>query len=253
MKYDPFTLPLPRCACGTMIPVAAANDPAAPLEWSCSKCGLSEKAAIEKCMLGDQSAFTLLFAIHQYLLYSYVRWKLKFEDPEEAFEVVQRAMFAGWQGLQKTKLYSAHWGRRKPGQEESWEECPNRSRFRGKAQFGTWLIGIAKIVAREMRAAFQREHRLETVALGGMQPTRSATMQEPELEADYGQIQSAMEEQIIAINPAIGSLPPQQRRILRLHLAGYKHREIAVELGLAASTCRVAHRDAVRNLRKAVL
>ncbi len=251
MKAD-FILPEPHCACGTIVPQEALKGIAASRDWLYTKCGLSEKAAIEKCMLGDSAAFTLLFALYQYPMYAYVRWKLKFKDPEEAFEVLQRAMFAGWQGLQKTKPYATCCGRRKLGKTDRWEERRNRSRFRGAAQLGTWLVGIAKNVALEMRAVLKRDQFPAMMALDEIEPTRSATMQEP-LAPDYRLVESAMQEQMVAIEMAIDHLPAQQRRVLLLRLAGHKHREIAVELGLAASTCRVAHRDALHNLRKATL
>jgi RNA polymerase sigma-70 factor (ECF subfamily) len=115
----------------------------------------------------------------------------------------------------------------------AWEKL---STFRGEAAFGTWLhrLAINVILARRSSLGIQRErfedgeHSFETLA------TRPET---PELGMDF--------------EAAMTKLPNGARRIFVLHdVEGFRHEEIAQQLGIAVGTSKAQLHRARMMLRK---
>ncbi len=108
--------------------------------------------------------------------------------------------------------------------------------FRGEAAFGTWLhrLAVNVILARRTSVGTERgrfatpEHTLETI------PGRPA---ETELSMDF--------------EDAVSSLPDGAREVFVLHdVAGYKHQEIAVMLGIVPGTSKSQLHHARMALRR---
>jgi RNA polymerase sigma-70 factor, ECF subfamily len=111
--------------------------------------------------------------------------------------------------------------------------------FRGESMFSTWLHRVAvNIALTDFRSQRRRDARLlvadDVVAFD--QPAKHADL-------------------LIAIDleEAITMLPPQAKIIFTLHdIEGYKHEEIAEQLGLAVGTCKAQLHRARKLLKEAL-
>ena len=115
---------------------------------------------------------------------------------------------------------------------ERLEDC------RDPAAFGPWL---RQIVRNRARSLGRRERVRETESLDGV---RVPMTTDPAREFERTQLKERLES-------ALGSLTDVQRRVVLMHdLEGFKHREIATELGVPEGTVRSHLFLARRALRK---
>src|SRR5256884_577049 len=115
----------------------------------------------------------------------------------------------------------------------AWEKL---STFRGEAAFGTWLhrLAINVILARRSSLGVQRERFEDGDASFESLATRAET---PELGMDF--------------EAAMGKLPKGARQIFVLHdVEGFRHEEIARDLGIAVGTSKAQLHRARMMLRK---
>jgi len=95
--------------------------------------------------------------------------------------------------------------------------------FRGEAAFGTWLHRLAvNLVLNWQKAAAKGRHRFDDAADVDAKPARRAT---PEHAMD--------------LEGAIAALPPGARQVFVLHdVDGFRHEEIAAQLGVTTGTTK---------------
>jgi RNA polymerase sigma-70 factor, ECF subfamily len=108
--------------------------------------------------------------------------------------------------------------------------------FRGESAFGTWLhrLAVNVILARRTSVAADRLRLAGPEYVLEMVPSRPAT---PDLSMDFEE--------------AVGNLPDGAREVFVLHdVAGYKHHEIAVMLGIVAGTSKSQLHHARMALRR---
>lgn len=97
------------------------------------------------------------------------------------------------------------------------------STFRGEAAFGTWLhrLAVNLVLNRQKDAARQRQ-RFDDVADVDLKPGRRTT---PEHRMD--------------LEESIAALPPGARQVFVLHdVEGFRHEEIAAQLGVTTGTTK---------------
>ena len=106
--------------------------------------------------------------------------------------------------------------------------------FRGDSAFGSWLFRIAvNAVAARYRAELRR------AAWETKVPARTTQQGDPALRMD--------------LEDAIGALPPGARAVFVLHdVEGYRHEEIADQLGVAVGTSKAQLHHARRLLREMI-
>ena len=104
----------------------------------------------------------------------------------------------------------------------AWQVLPS---FRGDAAFSSWLHRVAvNVVLVYLRTERRRESRVSTVE--DLETLEQANLGNPTGEK-------------IDLERAIAQLPSQARTIFVLHdIEGFKHEEIAEQLGLATGTCK---------------
>lgn len=95
--------------------------------------------------------------------------------------------------------------------------------FRGEAAFGTWLHRLAvNVVLNWQKGVSRGRHRFDDAADVELKPAKRAT---PEHAMD--------------LDDAIGRLPPGARQIFVLHdVEGFRHEEIAAQLGVTTGTTK---------------
>jgi RNA polymerase sigma-70 factor, ECF subfamily len=96
--------------------------------------------------------------------------------------------------------------------------------FRGESAFSTWLHRLAVNVVIERRRSFAIQ--------------RERVSDDPSA-LDFATVPAARGDLKVDFDQAIEQLPPGAREIFTLHdVEGYKHREIAVMLGIATGTSK---------------
>lgn len=158
----------------------------------------AEAATVGAAAAGDVAAFERLYRRHARHVHAVI-WRLVGGATARAEELTQDAFVRAWQAL--------------PG-------------FRGESAFGTWLhrlaVNVALMDLRARRAAEDLETddaAFERMAEGASSRRRS------ELALD--------------LERAVATLPPRARAVLVLHdIEGWKHEEIATELGMAEGTSK---------------
>ena len=95
--------------------------------------------------------------------------------------------------------------------------------FRGEAAFGTWLHRLAvNVVLNHQKDAARGRKRFDDAADVDVKPAKRTT---PEHRLD--------------LEDAIASLPPGARQVFVLHdVEGFRHEEIATQLGVTAGTSK---------------
>jgi RNA polymerase sigma-70 factor (ECF subfamily) len=136
-------------------------------------------------------------------------------DEEDARDVLQEAYLRAWKGL---------------------------PRFRGDAQFSTWMYRITANTAYSL-VKRRRRHRVEAL---------DAILDEPvELRAE-AQPESAAESAALLdrLSAALDELPPKLRVLVVLKdVYGLSHEEIAAELGISVSAAKVRLHRGRKRLR----
>lgn len=113
--------------------------------------------------------------------------------------------------------------------------------FRGESSFATWLHRLAvNVVLQTIRSDQRRNRRVVPEnELGAVAPDHSARRDQPELRLD--------------LERAISELDPTLRQVFVLHdVEGFRHEEIASELGFPVGTSRSHLFRARRMLREAL-
>ncbi len=118
----------------------------------------------------------------------------------------------------------------------TWTMLPS---FRGESAFSSWLHRLAvNVVLVDLRSQRRRTARVQT----------AQDLEQYDSPDDVAPLGTAMD-----LDDAIAKLPPQARAIFVLHdIDGYKHEEIAEQLGLAVGTTK-AQLHRARKLLKEVL
>ena len=112
--------------------------------------------------------------------------------------------------------------------------------FRRESAFSTWLHRIAlNIVLADLRSQRRRGAREEEIS---------------DLEAlPDGRVHAAAGEFAVDIETAVATLPPRARAVFTLHdIEGFRHSEIAEQMGVTIGTCK-AQLHRARKLLKEVL
>ena len=111
------------------------------------------------------------------------------------------------------------------------------AKFRGDAQFSTWLHRIAVNCVLAAQRKNQRRQQFEVAA--EMQEAEAATAQWPAEQHDDRALESAVAE-----------LPERQRQVFVLHaIYGYKHTEVAAQLDIAVGSVKAHYHNARGHLR----
>lgn len=117
---------------------------------------------------------------------------------------------------------------------KAWQALP---KFEGKSKFSTWVYRIAVNVV----LGHQRKYQHEVFADLDWQQAF-----EDEISGQHTPLQMDLEK-------AMSQLPVQAKNVLVMHdIVGMTHKEIGVELGIAAGTCK-AHLNRARQLMRELL
>jgi RNA polymerase sigma-70 factor (ECF subfamily) len=169
----------------------------------------ADDALVRAAAGGDVGAFEALYRLHLRRVHAVV-WRLVGGSDARAEELTQEAFVRAWQAL---------------------------PRFRFESAFGTWLHRLAVNTAlMDLRTRRDGED-LET---------------DDAVLVDLGSGDSAGTRTALGIDleHAVASLPPRARAVLILHdVEGWKHDEIATELGMAIGSSKAQLHRARRLLR----
>ena len=171
---------------------------------------IEDAALVGRARRGDADAFAVL--VRRHLPAGYAVALALTGEPADAEDVCQDAFVSALECL---------------------EDCRSPDRFR------SWLLEIVRNRARDLLRArsVRRTLPLEAAA------TRAAG-DDPLRESERAELRRRLTE-------ALGALPEVRRLVLLLHdLEGWRHREIATELGLSEGTVRSHLYHARRQLRK---
>jgi RNA polymerase sigma-70 factor, ECF subfamily len=161
---------------------------------------------------GDRSAFDEL--VRRTYVDAYTLAMRLTANEEDARDVVQEAYLRAWKGIR---------------------------RFRGDAQFSTWMY---RITANAAYTLVQKRRRRRTEPLEAVEePIEVRVEVQPELAAES----AVMLEQLSA---AVGELPPKLRSIVVLKdVYGLSHEAIAEELGISVAAAKVRLHRGRKKLR----
>jgi RNA polymerase sigma-70 factor, ECF subfamily len=147
---------------------------------------------------GDRTAFEKL--VRRHLASAYTVALAELADPKDAEDAVQDAFITALERL---------------------DDC------RDPSAFGAWLRQIVRNRSRTVRRRekIRATETLETAVMGSSSSSPARDLERLELRA--------------RLEGALATLTDVQRRVVLMHdLEGYRHREIAVELGLPEGTVR---------------
>jgi RNA polymerase sigma-70 factor, ECF subfamily len=162
---------------------------------------------------GDRSAFDEL--VRRTYVDTYTLALRLTADEEDARDVVQEAYLRAWRGL---------------------------SRFRGDAQFSTWMYRITANTAYSS-VKRRRRHRAETLDSMHNEPVEL----HPDLQPEGAAESSAM---LDRLSLALEALPPKLRVLVVLKdVYGLSHEEIAEELGISVPAAKVRLHRGRKRLR----
>ena len=169
-----------------------------------------DHALVRAAGLGDSRAFESLYRRHSRRVYAVV-WRLSGGHVARAEDLVQEAFIRAWQAL------------------------PN---FRFESAFSTWLHRLAVNTAlMELRSrAGGENHETDDSALETL-PSQDTAGQRTRERID--------------LERAVATLPERARAVLVLHdIEGWKHEEIALELGMAVGSSKAQLHRARKLLRQ---
>jgi RNA polymerase sigma-70 factor (ECF subfamily) len=170
---------------------------------------------ISAAQRGDRSAFDEL--VRRTYVDTYTLALRLTSDEEDARDVVQEAYLRAWKGI---------------------------GRFRGDAQFSTWLYRITANCAASF-VAKRRRLRAEPL-LPGHEPADLHLEAQPEAMAESGA-------DLDRLASAVAELPPRLRAVVVLKdVYGLSHEAIAEELGISVSAAKVRLHRGRRRLRDAL-
>ena len=158
----------------------------------------ADRDLVRAAAMGDASAFEALYRRHSRRVYAVV-WRLAGGQAARAEDLVQDAFIRAWQALPA---------------------------FRFESAFSTWLHRLAVNVAlMEIRARAGAEDRETDDSALEYLPSHDTAGQRMREQLD--------------LERAVATLPERARAVLVLHdIEGWKHEEIAVELGMAVGSSK---------------
>jgi RNA polymerase sigma-70 factor (ECF subfamily) len=157
-----------------------------------------DHALVRAAGLGDATAFEQLYRRHSRRVYAVV-WRLAGGHAARAEDLVQEAFIRAWQALPA---------------------------FRYESAFSTWLHRLAVNTAlMELRGRAGAEDRETDDSAHGQLPSHDTAGQRMREQLD--------------LERAVATLPERARAVLVLHdIEGWKHEEIAAELGMAVGSSK---------------
>ncbi len=188
------------------------------ISWPEETRAMDQHELIRRAQDGDQQAFAALYNLHKRRIYSLCLRMV--HNVADAEDLMQEAFLQVYR-----KLHT----------------------FRGESAFSTWLHRVAvNVVLVGLRKKPWRETPVEDLA----GPPDSETTP-PVLGCEDELLAHSVDR--IALERALGCLPPGYRLVFALHdILGYEHQEIAEILGCSAGNCKSQLHKARLKLRKAL-
>jgi len=188
------------------------------ISWPEETRAMDQHELIRRAQDGDQQAFAALYNLHKRRIYSLCLRMV--HNVADAEDLMQEAFLQVYR-----KLHT----------------------FRGESAFSTWLHRVAvNVVLMSLRKKPWRETPVEDLA----GPPDSETTP-PVLGCEDELLAHSVDR--IALERALGCLPPGYRLVFALHdILGYEHQEIAEILGCSAGNCKSQLHKARLKLRKAL-
>ena len=153
----------------------------------------SSSDLLERLRAGDPAAFELLYSTHREEIRRMARGKLG--DPDDAEDLVQEVFGAVLRGI---------------------------SAYRGEAQIGSWIRGIAR---NRIGSALRSRRRERLVPLDPIAESAATTASLPDRQAEA-------RAQLLRVQEALPDLTPLQREVFRLrHISQLSLGEIARRMG----------------------
>lgn len=184
--------------------------------------GDTDAALVRRCQRGDADAFGRLFARHDKRVYALVARVLgPAATADDVDDVAQDVFVQAWRALPK---------------------------FRGDAQFSTWLYRIGTNMA--IRQWHRAKRSAQAVSQEDLPPTVRAAL----AMADAGpEDVAALRARDRALRSAVEGLPDKQRTVLLLHyFEGLPCEEVAALLGCSVGTVWSRLHYGCRRLRQAL-
>jgi RNA polymerase sigma-70 factor (ECF subfamily) len=171
----------------------------------------TDAALLDAARRGDRAAFEEL--VRRTYTETYTLAVRLTGNDEDARDVVQEAYLRAWRGLGK---------------------------FRGDAQFSTWLY---RITANTAYSHVSRRRRHRAVPLSDLGTEIADDAASPEATAESAALSTRLSE-------AVGKLPPKLRAVMVLKdVYGMPHEEIAEQLGISETAAKVRLHRARKQLR----
>jgi RNA polymerase sigma-70 factor (ECF subfamily) len=188
------------------------------ISWPQETSAMDQHELIRRAQDGDQQAFAALYNLHKRRIYSLCLRMV--HNVADAEDLMQEAFLQVYR-----KLHT----------------------FRGESAFSTWLHRVAvNVVLMSLRKKPWRETPVEDLT----GPPDSDTTP-PVLGCEDELLAHSVDR--IALERALGCLPPGYRLVFALHdILGYEHQEIAEILGCSAGNCKSQLHKARLKLRKAL-
>lgn len=171
-----------------------------------------ERDIVRRAQQRDMQAFERLYRTHVSRIHALCLRMTA--NPSRAEELTQKAFLAAWQKLPL---------------------------FRGESAFGSWLHRVAvNIVLEDLRA----EHRRTQRVFGTDDPAAFETA---------APMRPPVAGMRLDLEQAIAGLPPQARAVFVLHdVEGWRHEEVAEQLGVAVGTSKAQLHRARKLLQEAL-
>ena len=186
------------------------------ISWPEETSAMDQRELIRRAQDGDQQAFAVLYNLHKRRIYSLCLRMV--HNVADAEDLMQEAFLQVYR-----KLHT----------------------FRGESAFSTWLHRVAvNVVLMSLRKKPWRETPVEELA----GPPDSETTP-PVLGCEDELLAHSVDR--IALERALGCLPPGYRLVFALHdILGYEHQEMAEILGCSAGNCKSQLHKARLKLRE---